>query len=63
VRAAPVGTWGNYDKGGDKLMHVDSSGKKHSEFYANYLGFAFDPEKRGYAIYQPGMVCPVPSVP
>jgi hypothetical protein len=60
VHAAPLGTYADYDTGGDHLMNVYSGFTAHFTFYKNYLGFSFDPEGRRYAVYQPGLSCPAP---
>lgn len=60
VHAAPLGTYSEYDVGGDKLMNVHSGFTAHFTFYKNYLGFALDPEGRRYAVYRPGLACPAP---
>lgn len=60
VHAAPLGTYAEYDSGGDRLMHVHGGFTAHFAFYTNYLGFTFDPEGRKYALYTPGMTCPAP---
>ena len=60
VHAAALGTYAEYDSGGDHLMNVHSGFTGHFTFYKNYLGFAFDPEGRRYAVYPPGRTCPAP---
>jgi hypothetical protein len=60
VHAAPVGTYAEYDNGGDRLMNVFRNFTAHFTFYKNYLGFSFDPEGRRYAVYTAGRSCPVP---
>lgn len=60
VRAAPLGTYAEYDTAGDHLMNVYSGFTAHFTFYKNYLGFTFDPEGRRYAIYKPSLSCPAP---
>lgn len=60
VHAAPLGTYSEYDVGGDKLMNVHGGFTAHFTFYKNYLGFTFDPEGRRYAVYRPGLTCPAP---
>jgi hypothetical protein len=60
VPAAPVGTYAEYDSGGDRLMNVYRNFTAHFAFYKNYMGFTFDPEGRRYAVYAPGVSCPVP---
>ncbi len=62
VRAALVGTYAEYDTPTD-MMHVHTGFTAHVAFYRNYLGMKLDPEGRGYAVYPPGLTCPVPSVP
>ena len=61
VRAAALGTHAEYDSAGDRLMNVYSGFTAHFTFYKNYLGFAFDPEGRRYAVYKAaGLSCPSP---
>ncbi|KQX61746.1 hypothetical protein [Angustibacter sp. Root456] len=61
VHAAALGTYAEYDTGGDRLMHVHGGFTAHFTFYKNYLGFSFDPEGRKYAVYRPGLACPKPT--
>ncbi|MGA4538446.1 hypothetical protein ACPA54_00460 [Uniformispora flossi] len=60
TRAAPLGTYADYDTGKLPLMHVFPSFTAHFTFYKNYLGMDFDPESRHYGITRPGTTCPVP---
>ena len=61
--AALQGTYSTYDPLGTKLgvMHVPSGFAGHITFYKNYLGFTIDPEGRGFAAYEPGVECTIPS--
>ncbi len=63
VRAAPLGTYAEYDTGGDKLMNVHSGFTGHFAFYKNHLGMSFDPEGRRYAIYPKTFSCTAPTMP
>jgi hypothetical protein len=60
VRAAALGTYADYDTGGDRLMNVVGSFSAHFAFYKNYLGLTFDPEGRRYAVYKSTLTCPSP---
>ncbi|ROS75458.1 hypothetical protein [Cellulomonas sp. PhB143] len=60
VHAAPLGTYAEYDTGGDRLMNVHAGFAAHLRFYRNYLGLASDAEKRRYSVYAPGRTCPPP---
>lgn len=60
VRAAALGTYAEYDTGGDRLMNVYNGFTAHFAFYKNYLGFTFDPEGRRYAVYKSTLSCPPP---
>jgi hypothetical protein len=60
VRAAVLGTYAEYDTGGDRLMNVYNGFTAHFAFYKNYLGFTFDPEGRRYAVYKSTLTCPAP---
>jgi hypothetical protein len=61
VHAAALGTYAEYDTGGDRLMHVHRGFTAHFTFYKSYLGFSLDPEGRKYAVYPPGLTCPKPK--
>ncbi len=63
VRAALLGTYAEYDTGGDKVMNVPASFIGHFVFYKNYLGLLQDPEGRRYGVYQPALVCAAPPTP
>ena len=52
-----IGTYSEYDKGRLPLMHVEPSFGRHFRFYASYLNFAFDPERRHYGEYSPTFSC------
>lgn len=56
VFAAVIGT---YTEGHKGLMRVKLGPlfRKHLRFYENYLGFKFDPERRGYGIIEPDFAC------
>lgn len=60
VRAAPLGTYAEYDTGGDHLMNVYSGFTAHFNFYKNYLGLTFDPEGRRYGVYTSAFSAPAP---
>lgn len=60
VRAAALGTYAEYDTGGDRLMNVHSGFTAHFRFYKNYLGFTFDPEGRRYGVYKASLSCTTP---
>lgn len=59
-RAAPLGTYADYDTGRLPLMSVYPGFTAHFTFYRNYLGMTFDPEGRRYGIYKPSVSCPMP---
>ncbi|WP_456824966.1 hypothetical protein [Cellulomonas sp. P5_E12] len=63
VRAALLGTYAEYDTGGDMLMNVPASFVGHFAFYKNYLGLVQDPEGRRYGVYRPALVCAAPPTP
>jgi hypothetical protein len=52
-----MGTYSEYDTGRLPLMHVHGGFARHLQFYKNYLGFAFDPERRGYGEFKPAFSC------
>lgn len=63
VRAALLGTYAQYDTGGDQMMNVPASFVGHFAFYENYLGLPQDPEGRRYGVHQPARVCGAPPTP
>lgn len=63
VRAAPLGTYAEYDAAGDRLMNVHSGFTGHFAFYKNHLGLKSDPEGRRYAIYPKTFGCTAPTLP
>jgi len=60
TRAAPLGTYAEYDGGRLPLMNVFSGFTAHFTFYRNYMGMTFDPEGRRYGVYIPATSCPPP---
>lgn len=60
VYSCVVGTYAEYDSGALPLMSVHRGFARHFTFYKNYLGFSFDPERRGYGAYRPDRVCTSP---
>jgi hypothetical protein len=60
TRAAPLGTYADYDTGKLALMSVYSGFSAHFMFYRNYLGMSFDPEGHRYGVYTPDTSCPMP---
>ncbi len=59
--SAVIGTYADYDDGSRPLMHIHRGFGRHLAFYKNYLGFGFDPEKRGYGRYEPTLSCTPPA--
>jgi len=57
VFAGPIGTYSEYDTGPRPLMHVHDGFARHFTFYANYLGFTYDPEGRHYGAFLPTFTC------
>jgi hypothetical protein len=55
--AGVIGTYSEYDIGPLPLMHVYNGFGRHFRFYKNYLGFAFDPERRNYGEFSPTFTC------
>ncbi|MFB7929944.1 hypothetical protein ACFC4C_12615 [Streptomyces sp. NPDC056039] len=49
-----LGTYAERDTTGSRpLMHVNRGFGRHLAFYRNYFGFALDPERRWYGLYDP----------